>query len=365
MYKVFSVVLAGLFLTACATTRDPKVSLAESQKPAWALDNSQRDMIVAVSPARQTLQLLGSSGAIIGLGISAISNAKYRRAIEEVLEDYDARQVFEDRVAERLEPVMGAHAVRVEPLGSAPGYQAKRDAERARLRSLRGQGHDSLLDLKMTYGLFGYEGTLITKLDAVLLELPKGKRLWAESLVVSSEDILASDRLSDPTKRLGPNFSALRLTIGENAIEKWTGDGGATLRARYEAAVDGVVSALLTGMGLADETKGHYYLGHQAMHQKKFEKADAHFKRALELDPADIAARNGLSVNLAHNGQVQDAIKVAKEIIESAPDYAPAYYNLAWWLSIEKKDPEAAKPYYEKALELGFPEDKKIEKALQ
>lgn len=365
MYKLVSVVLAVAVIAGCATTGDPKTSLSASEKTAWALDDSQREMIVAVSPARQTLQLLGSSGTIIGLGISAISNAKYRRAIEEVLEDYDARQVFTDRIVARLEESLGDKASQVDPLGSAAGHQAKREAERARMRMLRGRGYDTVLDLKMTYGLFGYEGTLITKLDTVLLELPKGKRLWAESLVVSSEDILASDRLSDPTKRLGPNFSALRLTIGENAIEKWTGDGGATLRARYEAAVDGAVSALLTAMDLADEPQGHYYLGRQTMHQKKFEEAAAHFKRALELEPGFLDAWNGMSVNLAHNGQVDDAILLAKGIVEAHPEYGPAYYNLAWWLAIEKKEPEAARPYYEKALELGFPEDKKIEKAFR
>ena len=46
----------------------------------------------------------------------------------------------------------------------------------------------------------------------------------------------------------------------------------------------------------------------------------------------------------------------------SNPDYGPAWYKLAWWYAVKKKDSDTAKPYYEKALELGMPEHKKIEK---
>ena len=185
------------------------------------------------------------------------------------------------------------------------------------------------------------------------------------SFVVSAESILASDKLSDPTKQFGPNLSSPRFTVEEDAISKWTGDGGKIIRARFEAAVDGAISALLCDLGLAEEAVGEYYLGKLAMNRKDFKRADAHFKKSVQLDPSFIEARNGCAVNLAHNKQLDDAIRMEQELTQSHPDYGPAYLNLAWFYAIGKKDPAAAKPLYEKALKLGMARENKIEKRMK
>jgi len=358
----------ALIMAATAATADKKAPpnelLRGASSPAWSLRANQSEMIVAVSPARQTLQILGSTGAVLGTGISAVVNDKYGRQIREVLQDYDAGKVFEEHIAARLSEVLGESLKQVSGLGSTAGYNSVRDAEKVRFASIGKSGHEYVLDLKMTYGLFGFEGALIAKLEGSLYETPSGHRKWNDVLVCSSSPILASDRLTDPTKMLSANFSSPRLSVDENAISQWTGDGGAELRKRFEAALHGVTSALLTGLGLVDESDGHYYLGQVAMNRKKFDIAADHFKKSFAIDPANTAARNGLSVDLAHNKQVDEAITLAAAILENEPEFGPTHYNLAWWYAVEKKDAEAARPHYEKALAMGYPAEKKVEKVL-
>lgn len=364
LLAVACALLAGL-VTGCATTRgEDALVLKQAENVAWSLRPTEDEMIVAVSPARQTLQIAGSAGTLIGSTISAVSNARHREAIEKALEGYEPGAIFENHLTQRLHNVLGQDIERVPALTTYAGYPNKRAAEDARYQGLGNQDYGVLLDLKMTYGLFGFEGTLITKLEGEVNELPGGHVVWRRILVASSEEVLASDRLTDPTNIMKPNFTSPRLTVEEGAIEQWTANGGELLRARFEQAVEGVASALFTEMGLVDEALGHYYLGRHAMNDKDFDKAAAHYRKALELDPALFRAKNGLSVNLAHHGNLDQAIAMAKELTEARPDYGPAYYNLAWWYAVEKDAPEAARPCYTKALELGMPEEKKIEKVL-
>lgn len=369
MLKPIASMAAALLLLAAPAFAKEKATPAEtikaSKAAAWSLRSNQSEMIVAVSPARQTLQILGSTGTIIGTGISAIADEKYGKQVQEALAGYDAGAVFEQRLTQRLQEAIGGNLKQVNGLGSTAGYQGVRDAEKARYASLGKEGHDLILDLKMTYGLFGFEGTLITKIDGDLFETPSGHRVWDDVLVVTSEPILASDRLTDPTKMLSANFSSPRLSVEEGAISQWTGDGGKELRARFEEAVDGVVSALLTDLGLASESRGHYFLGQVAMNRKKFDQASEHFTKALELDPANIDARNGLSVNWAHAKDADKAIAIAEKIAADQPEFGPAQYNLAWWYATEKKDAAKARPHYEAAIKLGYPKEKKVEKVLE
>lgn len=368
MLKKCSWIVVAALLAAPAWAKEkpkPADVIKASKNMAWSLRANQSEMIVAVSPARQTLQILGSSGAVIGTSISAVVDEKYRKQVEEALAGYDAGKVFEERITARLQEAIGGELKKVNGLNSTAGYQTVRDAEKARFASLGKAGQDLVLDMKMTYGLFGYEGTLIAKLEADLMETPSGHRKWDDVLVVTSEPILASDRLTDPTKMLSANFSSPRLSVEEDAISQWTGDGGKILRARFEEAVDGVVSAMLTAVGLVNEAPGNYFLGQVAMNRKDFDIAAEYFNRALALDPAFTDAKNGLSVNWAHAKDVKKAIGIAEEILASAPDYGPAHFNLAWWYATGLKDAAKAKPHYEKAQALGYSKEKKIDKALE
>ncbi len=363
IFAGLSIVITGL-LTGCVTTGGDALALKEAESVAYSLRATNEEMIVAVSPARQTLQIAGSAGTLLGTTISAVANARHREAIEGALEGYDPKAVFAEHLLKRLHETLGEDLEEVAAMTTFAGYPNRRAAEDARFEGLGRQDYDMVLDLAMTYGLFGFEGTLIAKLESEANELPSGRVVWRRTLVASSEEILASDRLTDPTNIMKPNFTSPRLTVEEGAIEKWTGNGGQLLRARYEESVKGVVSALLTDMELADEAIGHYYLGWDAMNRKDFEEAEAHFRKALALDPDFVRAKNGLAVNLAHDRKMDEAIALARKLTEEQADYGPAYYNLAWWHAVELDNPGAARPFYEKALELGMPSEKKIDKAL-
>lgn len=357
---------AAIVLAGCATGPEPgqPTGLKDASAPRWALKGVEDEMVMAVSPARRTMQLAGSSGALIGAGVAAVANDRYRRAMDEVLEGYDAGALFAERLTGRLTAAVPGPMSAVPPLTSTAGFHSKQQAEQARYASLSKHGADVLLDLRMTYGLFGAAGTLVAKLDGRLVLLPKGRELWDNTIVVYADPILADQRLTDPTRQMGPSFSGLRLTAKQDAIERWTRDGGTHFRKCFEEVVDAAVSALLCDLGLAQEAPGEYYLGKLAMNRKEFAQADAHFRKAIELAPEWRDAQNGRIVNLAHGGKLDEAVEAARQLTESAPDYAPGWFNVAWWLALEKQDPGAAKPYYEKAVELGLPPHEKLDRAL-
>ena len=359
--------LAVSFLTVailgCATTSGKEATrLQEAKAPAWSVHTSQDEMIVAVSPVRQSVQLLGASAAILGAGVDAMVDAKYRDMVRQALGDYKPGKLFEERLTKRLTETGPATLKQTPSLLSTVGFQSTKDAEKARMVKMAKAGNDMLLDLKMTYGVFGYEGMLATRLDGALVTLPSGKRLWKNTLVVTTEPILASDKLSDPTSRMGS--TAPRFSVDENAVSRWTQNGGQILRNDYEMAVDAVISALLCDLGLVKEASGENSLGILAMNRKQFDEAEKHFAAALAIDPTSRDAQNGRSVNLGHNHQFDEAITFATALTESAPDYWPAWHNLAWWYAIEKKDVAKATPCYEKAIALGMPRESRIEKAL-
>lgn len=362
--RVGAVALAALLAAQAFGEKKAVPGLEEAVAPVWSLSASQDEMTVAVSPARRTMQLVGSSGALIGASVAAVANDRYRREIREVLVGYDAGAVFEERLEARLTAALGEKLTQTGPMTSTAGYDSKSDAAAVRYASLGKHGADMLLELEMTYGLFGPGGTLVTKLDGQLVSTPRGKELWENVVVVNSEPILAGQKLADPTKQLAPDFSSLRLSAEDDAITQWTKDGGERLKRGFEAAVDAVVSALLCDLGLAEEAAGEYQLGKLALNRKKFEEAHAHFQKALSLDPAMTDAANGQAVALASNKQLDEAIQCAERCAAAAPDYAPAWYNLAWWYAIEKKDAAKARPCYEKALALGLAANEKIEKVL-
>ena len=358
-------VTAGLLCPGCATTSDraAKPTLQNAASAAWSLRSSKDEMIVAVSSARQTGQLFGTAGTVVGAGISAATDAKHKKKILEVLGDYDAGEVFEARLAERLIVAVDNKLIRVDPLSFTPGYRKKPIAVDARHSALARRGHDLLLDLEMIYGIYGTQGTLVVKIDGSIVPLPRGEELWGKTIVVTAAPVLAGTKLSDPTKRMMPNFS-LTFT-DEDAIAQWTEDGGVTLKRRFEAAIDGAVSALLVDLELADEALGAYYLGKQALQQKKFDEAAELLSKAVAADETLLGARAELAVTRAHQENVDGAIEMTRALAAAHPDYGPAQYNLAWWLAVEKNDAAAARPHYEKALALGMPGAKKIVDVLE
>jgi len=357
--------LALLISLGCASTPDGPTTLAAAKSPAWSAKASPKEMQVAVSPAGKTLRVLGTSGMVLGAGADAIVNAKFRGPIRDSLAGYDAAEVYKNIIKTRLEASLSTTPSEVSPFASTAGSTSVEEAKKARYRSIAKGGADLLLDCDMKFGVYGPEGVLATKFDGELVIVPSGKRLWKRVIVATTEPVLANAKLGDPTSRLGLNITNPDFTVDEEKVNRWTADGGAILKERFELAANAAVAALIVDLGLAEDGLGEYTLGVLMMNHKKFSEAGAHFEKALQLDPSLIDARNAHAVNMAHNGQVDDAIAEMKSLTESNPDYAPAWYNLAYWYAVKKKDAASAQPAYDKSVALGMPKDSSIEKAIR
>lgn len=360
--------LTGLLVcvfAGCATVTDPPDTVLKSAaRPAWSVKATPPEMIVNVSPAGDTLRIAGTAGMVVGSGADAVINARYRGPIRDALAGYDAADVFATKLRSRLESAVGTSLESVSPLGSTAGVDSKRDAEDLRLARLDKDGYDSLLELTTSFGIFGAEGTMAVKVDGKLTRLADTKTIWDNTIAVSASPVFADARLADPTKRMGYNVTNPDLTVDGDAVRAWTEDGGTILKSRFESTADAAVSALICDLGLAHEPVGEYYLGLLAMNRKKLDVAETHFATALSLDPNYIEARNARAVNHWHRKERQRAVTETRAIVSDAPDFGPAHYNLAYWLAVELKEVADAQALYTRALELGMPTSKEIEKAI-
>lgn len=357
--------LCAFVLAGCATTPAPAPpeTLTNAAKPAWSFHTPHEDIVVAVSPAGKTMRLAGSTGLLLGAGVDAAVNAKYRRQVEELLGDLDTNALFEARLQHRLEEGVGAKLGRVAPQTSTAGFSHKRDAQAAFYEQLAKNGYDLYLRTSVQQGLYGPQALLVAKLRYDVLQLPTGRNVTGGNILIKGAPVLASDSLGDPTSSVKPDFSA-GLSVDGDAMDQWNAAGNGALKNGLAVLADGLASALLCDLGLADEATGHYYLGLTAMYGKDFLVAEKHLGRSLTLDPGSPDALNARAVNMAHNGQVDDAITAEEALLARNPDYGPAAYNLAWWLAINQENAAAARPYYQKALALGMARNSKLEKSL-
>ncbi|MDX9975338.1 MAG: tetratricopeptide repeat protein [FCB group bacterium] len=361
---LLGLVLLGTML-GCATGNPSGAdALKQSAKPAWSLKSSQDEMIVATSPMRKTLQLAGSTGLIVGFSVDLVINSDYRDAVRQALNGYNTEEVFRSHVEQRLRETL-PNGGRVQPLQSAAGYANEQEARQARYRSLAREGYDAVLDLRSRYGLFGTNVQLVTELDADLIAVPSGKKLWSTTVFATPEPALASDSLGNPQKKKRSSESAPQFSVDKAAFARWTANNGEKLRAGFENGVKGVTDALLAELGLVTSAQGELYLGRIALSREDFTEAKEHFEAALRIDPTLVEALSAQSVNYAQAGQVDIAVQLAQGITKSHPDFAPAWYNLAWWHAFDLDDPAAAKPFYAEAQRLGLPPDAKLEKAFQ
>jgi len=283
--------------------------------------------------------------------------------MEEVLNAFDAGKVFDERIQAALNEALGPQAKRTAPFDEGDNIKERNEAFAARCRDLRKAGHDWVLDLKTTYGLFGTQGRLVAAIEGTLYETRNGRKHWRGRIAAASDPILASDKPGDPTKPFGFKVSS-KLSAEEDAVTRWTKDQGAAFRGVYEAVTSGAAEALVQELRLKTSAKGAYWLGRQAMQDKDFERAAALFAQAYQLDPSIIEAEDGRAVALAGMGDLAGAAALAEQTLQADPKDAAAHYNLAWWYAVKMDAAEKAKPHYEAALGKGLPRCKDIEKKI-
>ena len=125
------VVLTSIVLLAagCATTgRSPKLNLREAAAPVWSLQQANDELVVSVSPAGRSLRLAGSAGLVLGTGVDAVVNARYRSRIQELIGEDDTAAILANALETALAGAGAAGLAQAAPLPSTAGFDSRRDA---------------------------------------------------------------------------------------------------------------------------------------------------------------------------------------------------------------------------------------------
>lgn len=365
------VLWVGLMMLACvfsahaAKAPSVKEALEKAGKPAWTFKGTNDTLKVSVSPAGRLLKLIPRGGGVLGRAVDIAMNDKYRAAIKEALGDYDLADAVMKRIEERLKEIAPETLTHLPPMRSTAGISNDREAEAARFEALDKMGIDLLMDLQMDYGVYTENFELQFVVKGKVLQLPKKKRLWRESIPVTIEPYLANVKFKNMLLDQVPFSRPPRLRVNQEAAAKITDDDAAWFRAQFEKAADAAVSAVLCSLGLTHDARGEYYMGRKAFQEKDFKEAQERLESALKQDPEMTGAINDLSVTLAHRKEYDKAIALAQQILDKNPEYGPAAFNLAWWYALDKRQPAEAQKAYDRARALGMPENKKIEKAIK
>jgi tetratricopeptide (TPR) repeat protein len=81
------------------------------------------------------------------------------------------------------------------------------------------------------------------------------------------------------------------------------------------------------------------------------EKTITLFKKVLELNPANLQAKNNLGISIVEQGNVMEGVRVLKEVETADPDNIPALYTLGY-LSIQSGQLDKAAARFEKLVSL-------------
>ena len=103
--------------------------------------------------------------------------------------------------------------------------------------------------------------------------------------------------------------------------------------------------------GAGDSSEVHNNLGVELSRQGKFEAAEAHYTKALRLNPRFAQARNNMGVELARQGKFQAAAAYYTEALRLKPGFIAAHNNLGVALNHQGKF-EAAESHFALALRL-------------
>ncbi|MFO7973609.1 MAG: tetratricopeptide repeat protein [Candidatus Hydrogenedentota bacterium] len=360
----FFLISVAVLAAGCATTGGPpEITLRDVGAPVWSVQHMNEKFQVALSPAGRTLRLAGSAGLVLGTGVDVVVNATYRDNIREMLGEDDTAGMLAEALGERLDQAVAENLAQAAPLNTTVGYANRREALAAWYEGLTRQGYDMLLELRTRHGVYGHDGILAVRIDARQVALPSGRTLWKDDIVVSLEPALAYARLGDPTARMSPRIRGARLTVERDVLEKWR-EGKGSLREDFVQTAEAAAAALVVSLGMAEDAVGEYYLGKCALNEKDFENSLFHFNEAIALDPEYADVHNAISVAYAHQGNLDEAIEKAKTITEKWPEYGPAFMNLAWWYAMKKDDIPTARPFYQRARELGMDPVKKLDERL-
>lgn len=104
-------------------------------------------------------------------------------------------------------------------------------------------------------------------------------------------------------------------------------------------------------------------LGIVLVQQGKYKEAVEILRRAVQLDPEDAKTRNYLGISCSRMGLQEEAERECRKAIELDEAYGDGHFNLAV-IYANQSPPlkDRAKQHYQRALQLGVPKDKDLEK---
>jgi Flp pilus assembly protein TadD len=109
----------------------------------------------------------------------------------------------------------------------------------------------------------------------------------------------------------------------------------------------------------------HSVLGIVLVQQEKYDDAIQILSRAVALDPNDAKTRNYLGISSSRKGLQEAAEQECRKAIELDEGYGDAHFNLAVIYATQTPPAkELAKRHYNRARELGVPQDQELEKLL-
>ncbi len=356
-----AITMSLVFLGACASTR----SRNEARLQAWSFRCFPPEMVVAVSPVRQTMQIAGSFATVIGAAITAAQDAESRKRLESVLETLDQSVTFQEAIAKKMAGVNGVNRVKVEPPDDIRNPQERREADRKRLRDLRGNGIAEVVDISLKYGLFGPEGELVTVVQAVQTDTSTGKTTFKGKWLIAAEPPNAFGPLGDPTRRMTPNITSPRLAKATYAVDRWLVAGGQPLQQGLMRLAELAALVLDATLNKREQPGGWYALGVNALRHKKYRDARTFLEKAVQADPDNPDYALALAVTLDRLGQQDLAVSITRQALEHHPDQPRLMVNLAWWLAKDRQHAAEAETLFRRAVELGAPEYPAVSRAIE
>jgi len=96
----------------------------------------------------------------------------------------------------------------------------------------------------------------------------------------------------------------------------------------------------------------HINAGIILYHMSRFDEAEKHFRRSLEVDPKSPIAHYNLASVLDETKRPEEAVEAYKAAIKLKPDFADAHYNLGFAYANTLQKPHKAFHHFQKYLKL-------------
>jgi Flp pilus assembly protein TadD len=164
--------------------------------------------------------------------------------------------------------------------------------------------------------------------------LPAATRIAMEIVYDNSEDNVRN-----------PSHPPRRVTSGEQSTDEM---GNVTLRVMPRDP--GGLTLLRAAkyrrlLGRAETARNHYNLANVLADDNQLDEAAAHYRRAIDLNPALAPAHFNLGTLLFSRGEIDPAIVELREAIRTRPEFAGAYVNLGHALETKGETEEAEREY--------------------